>query len=187
MSQTPINNQVAALLAAAASTYGSSDANTGEGLSGDWPPEGDHDCYVLSVTSGLGKFKEKGGAETPCAEIRFEYQVIPDTSSPTYNPDAPPQIFKGERFLLLPETHTFALEGSKTRNRIGWERFKGHLSKMLKKQPQECVNPMADFAAVTDLINGPSRLGVRLRAQYRPADKPNQFYKTEFIIDRITG
>lgn len=187
------DNRVAALGAALNSAYKDADPNTGEGLQGEWPPQGDHDCFISAMTVKPAEFKEKSGMKTPCLDVQFEYEWIRTEKDPGFVPGEAPLVFRGEVFHLV-DPARIADTGAQTRARISIERFKGHSSKILNKTKEQCVDTMQDIAAMDALIRGSTKVAVRLRAQYRDgkADptKPNAsapVYKTDFILDNITG
>ena len=111
-------------------------ADQGNGSLGEWPLEGNHQCYVLSMTiDENATFRQSSdGQEFPSVSVQFEYQLVDD-------PDrAQPLVWKGAPMNLIKDISNLTHDGSLTRNRIELERLKGHMKTLLGSQP-------ADFAA----------------------------------------
>jgi hypothetical protein len=81
-----IDNKVAAMFNAATAAMAGAAPDNGQGIQGEWPPEGDHDNFVLAMDLAPGTFKESNGHTVDCIEVQFEYELIPNTSDPKYDP-----------------------------------------------------------------------------------------------------
>lgn len=193
-----IDNKVAALLSATTGLYASANVNNGQGAQGEWPPQGDHDLFVLGVHEKVDELKDDAGMKVPCVSIQFEYEWKRSTSDPSFDPDKPSLIFRGEAFRVGLAIDSLNIkDGYKTGLRINLERFKGHLSKLLKKDKEQCVDVLSDYTAVKALLAGSARIAVAARIQYRespgkvdpknPTVTPKAFInKTEFILDNLS-
>lgn len=196
MTSAPLDNRVLQMFNAASTDYGAASANTGEGLQGEWPPEGTHDCAVLSLNAKASEHKGKDGSKVPMIEAQFEYEWLRSEADPTWKAGEPNLIFKGETFRLIPNAdRVLTEENHKIAARIAWERFKGHCSKMLDKVPEACINPGADLAEIQTALASSTRMVVVLKVQHRTG-KPKAgaaagarvpIYKTEFITSKISG
>lgn len=187
-----IDNKVAALLRAGSSSFAAAEANTGQGLQGEWPPAGNHDLFVLAAHEKEGKFKDGQGREVNCVDVQFEYQWIRGgDKDPDYVPGVTPDlVFKGERFQLVPDFESALLEdGSKTRARINWDRFQGHITKMLNVPRESCTNLLDAYQKVKERIAGEVRLAVSAKIDYRNWEskdkKKSGINKTEYITANI--
>lgn len=189
-----IDNNVVAMFNAMAGAYAEADANTGEGLQGEWPPEGESDHIVRGITAKADKGKNKDGSEYPIVSVQFNYEAMP-TNDPTADPTKPPLQWKGEPFRLPPNPAQVTDAGTQTACRIQLERFKGHCSKLLKKSKDACTNPGEDIQAISAILGRGEQLVAQVKIQYRdgkvkpgspPGTKPAT-YKSEFIMDLISG
>lgn len=191
-----IANEVASLLRASNQDLAGAEANTGQGVQGEWPPDGECDNMVLQLHEKVGTFYDGAGkdaAKIPCAELVFEYQLLPDPKSPTYDPSKPALVWRGERFQLVPNYQsTLKNESSVTRARISWERIKGHLSKMLACSPDEVTDTFAAVNRLKAKIQGNVRLAVRVKidsreaASTKPGGRPRT-YRTEYVLESIAS
>lgn len=191
-----LSNDVSALLNAAASDLGKATPNTGQGVQGEWPPQGDHDCFIVGVREVVTDIKIGGGAQAKGVEIQFQYLYQPSPSDPNFDPanPKPPLEFWGEKFRVVPNYEKVVLEeGMKTAMRISNDRFMGHLTKILRQPKENIPSAAAGYASVKQLIeNGESRIMVRLRIDVRSTvnkkdpTKPNWINRTEFILDRLS-
>ena len=197
----PIDNNVVAMFNAMAGSYAGASANIGEGMQGEWPPQGISDHILIGVTAKADTGKNTDGSTYPMIVAQFEYESLPG-SDPTADPTKPPLKWKGEQFRLIPNHDTVIagpnakkVQGQKTAARIAEERFKGHCSKILRKSPEACVNPGADLQAIDTLITQGARTILQVKIQYRegnlgpnaqPGAKPPT-YKSEYIQDNISS
>lgn len=189
----PIDNKVAALMRAGSTAFANADVDVGEGLQGEWPPAGDHDLYILGVTEKVGDYKD-GDLKVPCVEVQFEFEWIRDPNDPTWDKvkDPGPLHFKGRSFRLVPNPDKdLVSDGAKTGARMDWERFKGHLTKILGITKDQCADPMARYAEVKGLIAGSTRVAVSAKLNYREwtskDGKKKGVEKKEYITGNITG
>lgn len=188
----PLDNSVVSLFNQMAGTFAAADANVGEGLQGEWPPEGLSDNVVLGVTCKPGTMPRKNpdksdsGSKAATVEVQFEYETVADSKSPDFDPTKPPLVWKGEVFRLVPNYGTtLAEKGQQTAARIAEERFKGHCSKILRRSPAECTNPAVLIQEILALCES-SRPVVLTKIVHRTnPQKPGAVYKTEFIQDRL--
>ena len=197
MSQV-VDNKVAALLRAGQTTFENAEPNTGEGFQGWWPPEGEQDLFVVGVTEKAGKIKDEGGRDVECAEIQFEYEWIRDEKDPTWDKtkEPGPFIFKGRSFRLVanPDQNLIS-KGAQTGCRMDWDRFKGHLSRILDMKKEELGDVMARYAEAKAKIAGENRVAVEALIEYRQwvskpqPGKPEKkgVEKKEYIKSLISG
>jgi hypothetical protein len=87
-------------------------ASRGDGSLGNWPADGDHTVLIRSIDFKAGKFtldfKSNPPRTIPCLVVRFNYEVVADSSRPDYNPDEPVVQFGGRPMELInPETTKF--------------------------------------------------------------------------------
>jgi len=118
--------------------------------------------------------------------------VQPDTNAADYNPDKPNLVFWGREFSIIPDPAAIdasALSGEvkdKVKNGSGRDmgRLRGHISKILLRDPTECVDLGADLAALEAEVSGRS-IAVHLKVTgYRPEGK-NITYYTDYVTDNI--
>tara|TARA_R100000234_G_scaffold14294_1_gene7879 strand:- start:9085 stop:9600 length:516 start_codon:yes stop_codon:yes gene_type:complete len=152
--------------------YNTATADQGLGSLGEWPPAGNHECYVLGMTiDDNASFRQSSdGQEFPSIMVQFEYQLVDDPDRST------PLIWKGAPFNLIKDSGNLTHDGSKTRTRIEMERFKGHLKTLMG-------GDMADLPSAIDTVqskfNGDSAVVAMIRCQYN--QKGTRTYKTEYI------
>jgi len=116
-------------------------ADQGNGSLGEWPTEGNHECYVLGMTiDDNTNFRQSSdGAEFPSVTVQFEYQLCEDADRPT------PLVWKGAPFNLIKDPSNLNHEGSQIRSRIELERLKGHMKTILGGNPADMVSGMASI------------------------------------------
>lgn len=185
----PIDNKVAALLRAASVDVTNANPNTGQGIQGEWPPAGDHDLRVLGSTERTAEYND-GARKVECIEIQFEYQWIRGKNDPSYDPKVPDLNFKGERFQLVPNSQSALVDdGAKTKARINWDRFTGHLCKFLNITKDQCVDPLARYSEVKARIMSDNVLTVVAKIDYRKWESKGKSgtNKTEYITSNISG
>jgi hypothetical protein len=120
--------------------------------------------------------------------VQFEYELIPNTSDPKYDPSKPALLWKGERFQLVTDENLLTDAGARTRAGINWRRFMGHATKMLNRSKEQCTNGAEVAGALKQRIDGDTRLSVRVRCQYRPAKPPSKYInKTEFVLENLSA
>lgn len=192
MSSVPVDPRVSALLRAGSSDLSSADPNVGGGA--EWPTPGLHDVFVLSSSEKEGKFKYTNSAnvkvEVPCVEISFEYEVIPDPKHPDFDPTKKPLVFTGERFQLVPNFKSVLTEENQvTRARIQWDRFAGHVTKMLNIPKEECTDAMATYLRVKNRLAENTRLAVTLDVRIRESESKGKKYtnRTEFVNANLSA
>lgn len=182
-----LNANITALLQAGADTFAKVEANTGEGFLGEWPPEGEHTCFLDNITVVEATIKLKSGELIPCVRVQFAFEVIPDESDVDYNPDTPGLSWKGVPFNLTTleavpnDDHpTFP---TRRRVEVDWERLKGHLSKCLGKTQQELMNPMVELSNLMAIVENTKPI-LKVNVQHRKANN-GKTYKTEYIKDQM--
>lgn len=189
-----IDNRVAALLQSAAGDAANATPNTGQGFQGEWPPPGTYELLVKDCRESMAETEAGQGAKTPCVEIAFEYVWEQSVSDPEFDiAKGPKRIeFWGERFQLVPNFEKNVLEKNlKTRYKINWDRFVGHLTKMLGVTKDQITDPLRAYATLRDRIkSGTTVLTVSSLIQYRTYTKKDNTAgtnKTEFILDNLTS
>lgn len=191
MTSVPVDPRVSALLRAGSSDLAGAEPNSGGGS--EWPPSGLHDAFVLGSSEKEGKFKYTNAAnvkvELPCVEIAFEYEVMPDPKHPDYDPSKKPLVFTGERFQLVPNFKSALQEENQvTRARIQWDRFAGHITKMLNIPKEECTDAMAAYLRLKQRLAESTRLAVTLDVRIRESESKGKKYtnRTEFISANLS-
>lgn len=189
-----IDNKVASLLQSAANDLASSTPNTGQGFQGEWPPAGTHELLVKDCRESTGEVDIGQGAKTACVEIAFEYHYEQSPNDPEFDAAKGPKAldFWGERFQLVPNYETKVLDKNmKTRYRINWDRFLGHLTKMLGVTKEQIPDPLRAYMTLRERIkSGTTVLTVSAMIQYRTYTKKDNsqgMNKTEFILDNLTS
>jgi len=187
MSQSNLDPKVSALLAAGAADWTDSEPNTGQGVQGEWPPEGDHDLLILKVTDKVGVFND-ADRKVDCIEVQFHYEWLRDSKDPTFDPSKPPLTFMGERFQLVPNAKNVVKdEGALTRARINWDRFSGHVSKILQVSKEGVSDALSAFSKVKEAV-GTNKVAVSARIEYRPYKTKkgkDGTARTEYITGRL--
>jgi len=184
-----LDPKVAALLSAGSTDWNDAEPNTGQGVQGEWPPEGDHNLLILEVIDGVGTFQD-GDNKIPCAEVTFRYEWLRDEKDPTFDPSKGPVVFRGEKFQLVPNADkVLSKDGPKTRARIHWERFAGHITKILNLPKEQAVNNLLPlYQKVRELV-GTSKVVVSSRIEYREyttAKNKKGTARTEYVLDRLS-
>lgn len=189
-----IDNKVAALLQSAANDLQSSTPNTGQGFQGEWPPAGNHELLVKDCRESTGEVDIGQGAKAQCVEIAFEYTYEQSPNDPDFDPAKGPKRldFWGERFQLVPNYEKTVIDKNmKTRYRINWDRFLGHLTKMLGVTKEQIPDPLKAYMSLRERIkSGTTILTVLSMIQYRTYTKKDNtqgMNKTEFILDNLTS
>lgn len=190
----PIDNSVVSMFGSM-STFASATADTGAGFRGETPPEGLSDNKVLSIDikPGTMKLKNAAGAETSSTtatgEITFTYEWIRDSKDPSFDPTKPPLVWAGEVFRMIPDRGVLANEGQRQAAEIAERRLKGHISKLLKRAPEECTNLQVCLTELASLLDKTRVIAsVKLVHREGTSKKPNAkptIYKTEYIEDRL--
>ena len=156
------------------------DADQGLGSLGEWPPAGDHNCYVLNMMiDAKAIFKEaaaSGGQEHPAISIQFSYQLVED-------PDrAEPLLWRGAPITIPSNPKDIGHEGSKIRAQIEMKRLKGHLKTLLGRDP---VDLSADMDAVASLLSGEQSVVAVVDCRYNKRN--DRTYKTEYLKQLLGG
>ena len=175
-----MQNQTKAIFATLQNDFQSASAAQGLGSLGEWPPQGEHNCYVLDVAVNTdATFKEAqagGGQEHPAITIQFRYQLMED-------PDrAEPLVFKGAPITIPQDMSAIQQEGSQTRARIELQRLKGHLKTLLGSEPADMSSAMEE---VDSLLNGESSVAAVIRCVY--TTRGSRTYRTEYVQSLLCG
>ena len=173
-----IQNQTKAIFSQMQSDFSQANADQGLGSLGEWPPAGEHNCYVLDVmTSHDRTFRQSSdGQEFPAATVQFTYQLCDD-------PDrAEPLVFKGAPMTLCGDPTQLTHEGSQIRNRIEMSRLKGHLKTLLSREPNDIA---ADLDEISTRLNGEEAVAAVVRCQY--TERGTRTYRSEYIQTLLGG
>lgn len=191
MSQSP-PNAVVALLTNLGSTFSTAQANTGAGLQGTWPPEGQpRRCVLTSISATPGKVRigkrgSNDARELPCTDITFNWSYLYDENDPNRPANAKQLAFKGKTFQVLPlEVFNGLHEDNRKRFEYDIERLKGHLSSVNRKSPETVSDAGAELAAILkELESGTSPI-CDLNIEYRTPEGSKVTYKTEYVLTRV--
>jgi len=172
------NAVIASVLASIAGQFESATPNAGMGSLGEWPPEGNHDCFLTGMTVDLINDKDPArGTTIPGFSVQFEYRVIGDPNN------ASPLEWKGAPFRLFQNgTDAFSDEKRKTVIRMETERLKNHLQIILGR-PVPGTALQEAIGEVQAILSGGALRAFDVYCQYRQGkgDKSNRTYKTEYI------
>ena len=179
------NQKISAIFASQKKAFGDAQPDTGVGGLGEWPAEGEHDCYVLALEvneKATYRFNTDQGQqmELPATEFRFRYQLLNDDA----NPDSP-LVWGGAPFTFPDNAEAVTAEGRRTGLQIERNRFCGHLSSLLgtKVGTADGLDIAAAIGKVMDILGSDKQVVATVRCQYRKGkgNSANKVYKTEFI------
>ena len=175
-----MQNQTKAIFATLQEEFSSANADQGLGSLGEWPAQGEHNCYVLDVAVNTdATFKEAqagGGQEHPAISIQFRYQLMED-------PDrTEPLVWKGAPITIPQDMKQINQEGSRIRASIELQRLKGHLKTLMGSEP---VDMSAAMESVDSLLNGESSVAATVRCVY--TTRGSRTYRTEYIQSLLCG
>ena len=169
-----ISNETKSMFANMQSAF--SDATAESGGAAPWPPQGEHEAYIIAVHTDVGTFRQTDGQEFPSATVQFEYELVADPDRAT------PLQWKGAMFNLPSDASQITLDGSRKRAEIEMNRLKGHLKTLLGREPN---NLIVDLEEVGGMIGGESALVAKVFCQYRESN--GRTYRTDFIRDLLSG
>lgn len=179
------NSKISAMFAAQKQAFGDANPDTGVGGLGEWPTEGEHDCYVLGLEineKATYRFSNDQGQQTELAatEFRFRFQLLNDVS----NPDNP-LVWGGAPFTFPDNASAVTAEGRRTGLQIERNRFCGHLSTILgtKVGTADGLDVATAIEKVSDFLGSDKQVVCTTRCQYRKGkgNSANKVYKTEFL------
>ena len=153
-------------------------ADQGLGSLGEWPSEGNHECYVLSMNiDENATFRQTSdGQEFPSVSIQFEYQLSDDPDRPT------PLVWKGAPMNLIKDSSNLTHEGSQIRNRIETERLKGHMKTILGSAPSDFGGGIEE---VKNKLDSENAVLAMVRCIYQV--RGNKTYKSEKLQHLISN
>jgi len=166
-----IPNETKAIFATLQTDFANATADQGLGSLGEWPPKGEHNCYVLGMNISEGTFRQTGdGQEFPAMVVQYHYQLCED-------PDrAEPLIWKGAPMTVPADPTVLTHEGSQIRARIELGRLKGHMKTILSYDP---VDIGAAFEEIEEKLNGDQTVAAVVRCQY--TERNNRTYRSEYL------
>jgi hypothetical protein len=179
------NSKISAMFAAQKSAFGDANPDTGVGGLGEWPAEGEHDCYVLELAindKATYRFNTDQGQqmELSATEFRFRYQLLNDET----NPDNP-LVWGGAPFTFPENAGAVTADGRRTGLQIERNRFCGHLSTILgtKVGTADGLDIADAIEKVSNLLGSDKQVVCTVRAQYRKGkgNSASKVYKTEFL------
>jgi hypothetical protein len=179
------NSKISAMFAAQKKAFGDANPDTGVGGLGEWPAEGEHDCYVLALEvndKATYKFQDPQGqaVELPATEFRFRYQLLNDET----NPDSP-LVWGGAPFGFPDDASRVTAEGRRTGLQIERNRFCGHLSTLLgtKVGTADGLDVADAIEKVISTLSSDKQVVATVRCQYRKGkgNSASRIYKTEFL------
>jgi hypothetical protein len=179
------NDKISAMFAAQKAAFGDANPDTGVGGLGEWPAEGEHDCYVLGLEineKATYRFTDSQGqaVELSATEFRFRYQLLNDES----NPDSP-LVWGGAPFTFPDTASAVTSDGRKTGLQIERNRFCGHLSTLLgtKVGTADGLDVANAIDKVNEYLGSDKQIVCTVRCQYRKGKgaSASRIYKTEFL------
>jgi hypothetical protein len=179
------NSKISAMFAAQKAAFGDANPDTGVGGLGEWPAEGEHDCYVLGLEineKATYRFQDGQGqqVELPATEFRFRYQLLNDQA----NPDNP-LVWGGAPFTFPENAGAVTAEGRRTGLTIERNRFCGHLSTLLgsKVGTADGLDIANAIEQALSILSSEKQLVATVRCQYRKGkgNAASKVYKTEFL------
>jgi hypothetical protein len=179
------NQKISAMFASQKQAFGDANPDTGIGGLGEWPLEGEHDCYVLSLDineKATYRFTTDQGLqqEIPATEFRFRYQLLNDET----NPDSP-LVWGGAPFTFPDNAASVTAEGRRTGLQIERNRFCGHLSTLLgtKVGTADGLEVADAIERVSNNLSSDKQVVCTVRCQYRKVkgNSASKIYKTEFL------
>lgn len=179
------NLKISAMFAAQKAAFGDANPDTGIGGLGEWPTEGEHDCYVLSLDindKAQYRFTTEQGQqqEISATEFRFRYQLLNDET----NPDNP-LVWGGAPFMFPDNPAAVTAEGRRTGLQIERNRFCGHLSTLLgtKVGTADGLDVAEAIERASEILSSDKQIVATVRCQYRKGkgNSASKVYKTEFL------
>jgi hypothetical protein len=172
-----ISNETKAVFANMQTDFATATADIGMGSLGEWPPKGEHACYVLGVNVQQGIFRQTSDKqEFPAVSVQFHYQLCED-------PDrTEPLIWNGAPMTIPEDPSVLTHEGSQIRARIELGRLKGHLKTILGYDPTDLTSA---FDEVESKLNGDSTVACMIRCQY--TERGTTTYKSEYLQSLLGG
>jgi hypothetical protein len=179
------NAKISAIFASQKKTFGDAQPDTGVGGLGEWPAEGEHDCYVLGLEvneKATYRFNTDQGqqVELPATEFRFRYQLLNDET----NPDNP-LVWGGAPFTFPENAAAVTADGRRTGLQIERNRFCGHLSTLLgsKVGTADGLDVADAVGKAIDILGSNKQIVATVRCQYRKGkgNAASKVYKTEFL------
>jgi len=179
------NSKISAMFASQKAAFGDANPDTGVGGLGEWPTEGEHDCYVLGLEineKATYRFSTDQGQqmEIPATEFRFRYQLLNDET----NPDSP-LVWGGAPFTFPDNAGSVTAEGRRTGLQIERNRFCGHLSTLLgtKVGTADGLDVANAVEKAVEILGSNKQVVATVRCQYRKGkgNSASKVYKTEFL------
>ena len=184
----PFEPAVSSTFASVKAKWEGVQADNGQGVQGEWPPEGDHDCYVLDINAEQNqKFKDGDKGDLPAIGVVFQYQMLDAM------PDKPADDrleWRGSRFLIPLDESRITTDGNKMQWDISKRRLKGHVEAILGRTVSD---PLSALQEVSEKISS-QKVACKVRVSYRegklkpgsaPGTKP-PVYKTEHLLESIS-
>lgn len=179
------NQKISAMFAAQKQAFGDANPDTGVGGLGEWPAEGEHDCYVLALEineKATYRFNTDQGQQVELAatEFRFRYQLLNDET----NPDSP-LVWGGAPFTFPENAGAVTAEGRRMGLQIERNRFCGHLSTLLgsKVGTADGLDIATAIEKALETLGSNKQVVATVRCQYRKGkgNSASKVYKTEFL------
>lgn len=170
-------NQTKAIFSSMQNAFNDVQADQGLGSLGEWPPAGNHNCYVLGVTVTEGEFKQAGdGQMFPSVVAQFTYQLVED-------PDhAEPLEWKGAPMNIPNDPTQISHEGSTIRARIEMQRLKGHMKTLLGREPGDIGSDMGE---IETMLSGEQSVVCSVKCQYN--QRGDRTFKSEYLQSLLSG
>jgi len=193
------SKKVSAAFASMKAKLGEARPDQGQGLLGQWPAEGDHHCYVVRIEEDeaakffVGRSDQGMITELDAVSYRFWFQLTEDPE----NKDADGLSWGGALFVFPTDYAALKDSGKRQQVEISRNRLCGHLKTLLQKDvgTEGGLDPDAALEEVKALLAGETQVVAEVRCQYREgrkrrgaaADAPAPTYKTEFMLNLVSG
>lgn len=170
----------------------SAQPDLGYGYDGERPPAGNHDCYLIGWDVDAATFTKADGNKIPALRFTANWKLISDPNHAT-------QLeWKGESMLIpqggsrgLPQGDRNGDDLAKKTSLTRWfverdeARLRGILETVLNRP---FTNIMADVAAVQQLLQNGTLVGVQVKCEYSPNKKrPGEFYFREYAQKNLAS
>lgn len=134
-----LESSLASSLAGMNDRYAAAQASDGSGGLNNFPEPGEHEAFVIGCTFNTNRaFKYQGGPQEgiPGISIQLEYELIPDSTDPDFDPAKKAVTTPGAAVTILQNPDRFASlpENQQTRVRIEEERLKGWIQGIIGEE-----------------------------------------------------
>lgn len=182
-----MDNQVTDFFRRQHKNYESAEANMGNSQ-GNWPPHGEHDMKIETITVRPMSFKLPDGTVKAAMAVTFGYIWLADPDDPDGPPEDSP--FRGNPSIIVDDFPSIVppsscdsetrkkWEGKQTQARIAMDRFKGQMSGLLGTEATGDL--VADLTSAEEMITKEDSVVIsRVFCKHR--ESKGVIYKEDFI------